>query len=474
MSRLALATAGVAVVVSAGAVVVAAGTPAQLVQPVRHPTVLATSSATLVCPGLAAGRSTGGQSVFAVAPASSSGRSARRGGVATVASLSARSGKPSGRLDQRGVSLTSPVTGADPTVVAGDGPIAAGLTAVQWAKPHDQTLAGTAVAACGQPGDDWWFGGVDTAVGATSRLILSNPTPAIAVVDLVVYGPHGQISPVGGRGIALAPDSSQVLDLARFAPGLDALTLNVHASQGRVVAAVRTDLKVGPQPTGTEWIPAGVAPADDILVDAALAGQSQRVAITNPGSREALVQVHVIDSTGQFVPTGLTDLTIPPGAVLVRDLGPVTDADAAAIRLTSTVPVTAATVTAVTRPVDDVAISGSFPALGDPAVVPVIPGTELSLLFASAGRSEATVTINSFDDSGRSLSDEELHAPGSTLTTWRLPRSKAAAYVVVTVTVGEGLHAVASYEGDAGLAALPVVPGTFTVRRPAVFPASTN
>jgi hypothetical protein len=370
-----------------------------------------------------------------------------------MTSLSAHPSAPLPRLTAPGTSdVRLLADGAPPVLVVGTGTLSAGLTAAQWQQSHGDNATGISAASCRAPSDDWWFNGVDTAVGFTSTLVLSNPTPAIAVVDLAFYGPDGEISAVGGRGVALAPDSSQ----------------SVHADQGRVVAAVRTDHTEGATPKGSDWVPPAPPASTDVVVNAALPGQAQSLAITNPGTRQALVQIRVIDADGQFVPTGLGDVQIPPGAVVTKDLAPVTSGDASAVHLTSTVPVSGATITTSTRNAEDFAVVGSSATLDEPAVVPVVPGADLSLVFAGRDRTTSTLAIDCFDAAGASLSHDELRAPGSTLTTWTAPATKKAAVVVVTVESGSGVQGVAQYDGKLGVAALPVLSGTYTVTRPAV------
>ncbi len=472
MSRPSSVLAALALALSAGAVVVASRAPSTLTEPARHPTDVSVSAQTLVCPG-AEVATPSQRAVFVAVPRllRRDGASAAAGSV-SVSRLSADPGRPTGGLIARGTSTVVRLPGdPTPTSVLGSAGLAPGLAASQWAKYGADQVSGTAAAACRPPGDQWWFSGVDTATGATSTLVLSNPSPAIAVVDLVFYGPDGLVQAVGDRGIALAPRSSRTLDLARFAPGLDAFTLAVHADQGRVVAAVRTDRSEVTAPAGTEWVPAGRGPARDVLVNASSDAPSQRLDIANPGTQEALVHVRLVDADGQFVPTGLGDVRVSPGNDKVLDLTPVTHGRAAAVHLTSNVGVTAGLVSSTERGARDLASTGSTPPLTEPAVVPVIPGTTLDLRFATAAAAGGGVTIDAFDAAGGSLSRDELRIPGATLSRWALPPSTKAAYVLVTVDSGTGLQGAATYQGRFGLTSLPVLSGIYTVRRPVVGPA---
>ncbi|MBA2561112.1 MAG: hypothetical protein H0V07_14735 [Propionibacteriales bacterium] len=471
MRGAAAVVAGVAVVTGVGAVLVAGQSPDVLVSATAHPRVVAASTVTLSCPGWPLGRHTETDVVVAIpATGARTTRAARAHDRAVrIARLSPAS-QPLGRLTSRGDSLVTRL--ATPSGVVGAGSLAAGVTAVQWSRSTGDTGSGTAAAACRPPADDWWFDGVDTSVRSTSSLVLSNLSTAVAVVDLEFFGPHGTVQQATGRGVAVAARSSRALNLARFAPGLDALTVRVHAAQGRVVAAVQSLRQETTSPQGIESTPAGSAPATDVYVNAGFAGNTgQRLSITNPGSREALVQVQVIDANGQFVPTTLTDVRIPPGTVVVKEVGLVTRGAQAALHLTSTVPVTAASATVVRDGVDDVAVTSSSPPLTDPAVVPIVPGTAVSLAFVSGARTASTVSIDVVDDSGTSLSERDVPISGSALSTWVVPERIEAAYVVITADAAAHLHGVAHYRGKGGITALPILSGTYTVTRPVVSPA---
>jgi hypothetical protein len=472
VSRSAVLVVAAAVVVSASAVVLAARSIDPIEAAPRTSQVVATSKATLSCPESPEDKTTE-TTLFAVAPTPPGGKAARQGGL-VVSTLSAEDGQEVARSTSPGVPI---VQALDPdlapsVLLDGEGSLSQGLTAVQSSTTKGDLAAGIAASWCEPAGDEWWFSGVGTSVGSVSRLVVSNPTPALAVVDLTLYGPDGPVKAVGERGIALAPRSRESIDLAQFAPGLEATTVHVEASSGRVVAAVHTYLMDGASPGGTEWIAPSEDPAADVLLNAGFAGKGgQQLQITNPGEREAQVQVQVqvVDTAGPFTPSSLKSLRIPPGTVLTWDLTEVTEDSAAAFFLTSTVPVTGAVVD-TSKGTPDIAVSSTSPELGDPSVVPVIDGTDLSLSFASAVREGGKVTIESFDAFGQSLASEDLNLRGFATTGWDLEQPRTA-YLVVSVLVDGKTHAVAHYRAAGSITSLPVRPGILTVTRPDVRPA---
>jgi hypothetical protein len=179
--------------------------------------------------------------------------------------------------------------------------------------------------------------------------------------------------------------------------------------------------------------------------------------------------VQVVGDSGAFVPSGLDSVRVPPGAVVTKDLGSIVDKDSAAILLSSTALVTGAVVSTSSKPTDVAVTSSSLP-LSDPAVIAVLPDTDLTVAFSSAVRTGGQVSIEGFADGGRSVSSETVNLKGQTTTRWEPPKRSKAAYFVVTVTVDGSMQAVAHYSGKDGVAALPVTSSTFTVTRPDVRP----
>jgi hypothetical protein len=468
VSKIGAAVLAAAVLVSAGAVAVAGQAVDQPESPERSPSVVATTKATLACPQRPRRASTEA-TIFAVSPVSEDG-TAGHAGTVSASVLGSDSSGDLETLDVRGSAFVRPLADTvDPSViVSAAGPISAGLTATQWSTETGASSAGTAASWCQAGADDWWFTGVSTSVGSTSSIVLTNSTPAIAVADLNFFGPDGPVTAVGERGIALAPQSQQTISLGRFAPGIDALTVNVHATTGRVTAALASELTSGVTPGGTEWLPAADVPATSILIDASFGSADERsLQITNPGDSEALVKVQVVDESGAFTPSGLEDLRVAPGAVVSEDLTDIVDKGAAAVSLSSTVPVTGAVISSVSRP-NDFAVSVPSPELGTPAVVPAIPDSDLELAFSSSIRKGSAVEIVGFTADGTSVLIKSLNLTGRRTTTWQPPATSKAAYYVVTVKVDGDLHAIAQYSGKDGITALPVLSGTYTVTRPDV------
>jgi P pilus assembly chaperone PapD len=461
-------------VVTAAAVVTAGRAGGPLPSSGRHAQTVAVSTAVRTCPG--AGLDP--RSDTRVFAATAGARAQRGGGALTVGPATAAASGLRLRLTERQRATVVPWRPAlGPTVMRGVGSLAPGAVGAQWSLPRrGAASAGTAVVECLPPAADWWFAGAATSVGSTSTLVLSNPSSSVAVVDLTFFGPAGEVATPGSRGVAVAPRSSRSIGLSSFAPAVSTLTVDVHAAQGLVGAAVHVSRSDGSHRQGSEWLPAAEPPSTDVLVEPAAAAADRRLVLTNPTSREALVQAQVIDSGGEFTPVGFTDLRLPPGSVKQLRLGRAAAGPGAAVHLTSTTPVVAATVATRSGRAADFAVTASGPQLQRAGVVPVVPETSVTLRLVSTSRTATAVTVEAFSTRGRSLGRQRVAVPGRTVTDWTLRRSKGSVAYVVLLADGStaGLYAVAHYTGPAGISALAVRPGTYTVVRPAVTASVTT
>ncbi len=442
-----------------------------------HPpsTTMPVTSAGLGCPSDPAGDT--GSGVVAVAPGPVGNATSAGAAVTAIRTLdtpAAVLGSQRGTGSPVVASTSGPAgTGAQrgPLLVTAMAAAAPGLTAAHWSSYAGKSVAGLAAGWCLSAAEDWWFAGVDTSVGTSTSLVLLNPTTGTAVVDVSVFGPAGPVAVPGGRGIAVAPHSQQVINLAGFAPGRAALGLHVSATSGRIVAAVRTSALSALTPTGVDWVPATAAPSTSLLVGAAAPGStSQRLVVANPGTRQAVVHLRFVSGTGTFVSTDVADLSVAPGAAVVTDVSAVVGSAAMGVRLSSTRPVLAASVDRSTRPVRDFSVSPASAALGAEAVVPVIPKSSLRLAFSSADRAPTVVTVAAVDGSGQVVEHARVTVGREATATWRSAQPRAR-YVVVSVPAGSHLHASAAFTSSSGTTTLPVLSGRWTEVHAGVVPA---
>lgn len=420
-----------------------------------NPGTLVTHSV-VACPSRQVGPGVRSAFVAGAAPA------AGLGGNGTV-----RQGKKAGAGKtlslRRGQLLDLSGTSSD-SVLTGDGQLAAGLFGFR----DDQGTgsATTAVTGCAGPQGTWWFSGAGAGIDHSSELVLTNVDVGPALVDLRVVGGRGAAPGAATRGITIQPGTSRQVRLSDLAPQVNDLALGVKASRGRVVAAVADAFVPTPGgPAGREWLNGNTVPSREVRL-AGLPDQadSRRLLVANPSDNEAVVEVRVAGRDGEFVPAGLGEQTIAPGAVASVDLGKdVGRKEAFAVRLRSQVPILA-TVRSVTG--QDTTYAAPVVPLAEPAAAPVLAKGS-STVQLTAGSSPAKASVAAYDDQGARIEQKQLALKPTATTAWS-PK-KGAAYVVVTPVSGRVFGA-AVYQGD-GVSETPLTSLPIRYVEPSVVPA---
>lgn len=352
--------------------------------------------------------------------------------------------------------------GVAATTLVAEGGLAGGLATVRVDRDSGGRLA---VQECLAPGTHWWFTGAGAGLDHTSTLVLANPDPGPAVVDIRVLGPDGPVETVGTRGLTLGPGDTTALDLLEVAPQGDELAVEVTTSRGRVVAAVadRFSASAGADP-GFEWIPAQARAARVVRLAPVAARASQyTVVVANPGAREARVEVAVAGATGSFAPTEGAEISVPPGTVVTSPLPRDVVREPVAVTLRST-----SAVTATVRAVDgnDHAYAAALTP-SDRAGLAVLPDRTRATAQVTAGADGASVRVQALAEDGTALRSRVLEVDPGATGGWQVPQ--AAATVRVEPRKGSVVAAVA-LDGD-GIAQVPVRESVFTAPRPAVVPA---
>ena len=258
--------------------------------------------------------------------------------------------RASGDQRERLVSFAVRKTKVPPLVVSAQGSVAPGVTASQISRGARGSLRGLAEVSCQGPGSEFWFVGTGSQLGRHGRLYLTNTDSAVARVDLRLFDEKGPVESEGTRGLSVPPHKQVVVELDKLAPTSQRLAAAVVTKRGRVVAAMRDDAVDGETPIGVDWIPSATRPAKDVLVPGVASGSGRRVlTIVAPEESTASVDLSLLAPGGTFRPVDLSQLEIKPGTVREIQLDTATNKQAAAVRLTSDVPVTASVRTELGR-----------------------------------------------------------------------------------------------------------------------------
>ena len=99
--------------------------------------------------------------------------------------------------------------------------------------------AGDVTSQCvSQTSSTWYFADGFTAQGSSQRLVLTNPYPESAVVNVAYVTKEGKRRPTGLQGLILGPRTSRSLSLAESgATDESSIALEVEATTGQIIAS---------------------------------------------------------------------------------------------------------------------------------------------------------------------------------------------------------------------------------------------
>ncbi len=192
-----------------------------------------------------------------------------------AAPVGATAGRRAVVLGAAGVGVREVVAGARPLRpqrVTSDG-AGALLAAAQVTLARAGDLRGLVTGACPTAVTDAWLVGGGTVPGRRGRLLLANPTPAPAVVDVFVSGPSGPVPLPTARGLVVAPGRVRAVLLDALAPGLERLAVHVVARSGRIAPVLHDSYLRGATPAGVDDVVAAAAPSRHAVVPGVVLGR---------------------------------------------------------------------------------------------------------------------------------------------------------------------------------------------------------
>jgi hypothetical protein len=252
------------------------------------------------------------------------------GGNGSAGSGKAGKGKAGSGKAGNGVSTS---TGRGGVEVQATGALAQGLEV-------EQTAPGGLVSAqCPAPGTDFWFVGPGVSAAAQIQLYLMNTDDQQADVQVDVLTDSGPLLESSDTGIVVPPHGLVVQSLGKLLHTSRVIALHVSTSIGRVAAALRETKSLSSQ---GGWLPAAQAPSKRLVIPGLPASAGSRnLYILVPGTGNAQVKVTAVTSKGSYQPTGGNGIELAGDSAVGIQLPSLSNV-AAAIKITSSVPVTAA------------------------------------------------------------------------------------------------------------------------------------
>lgn len=180
---------------------------------------------------------------------------------------------------------------------------------------------GNPAASCSSSASSrWWFPDGSTVVGSSTDLVLFNPFPEDALVDLRFVTESGIARPGALQGLAISGGSVRTIPLQRYVRRRAQLSTAVTARSGRVVATERLTIdNVGsaliigaPEASRTWFFPDGGSSSGSS------SGIDERYELLNPGVRDAVVDLAFLLDEGDTEPF---TVTVPKGGRLSFEPG---------------------------------------------------------------------------------------------------------------------------------------------------------
>jgi hypothetical protein len=184
--------------------------------------------------------------------------------------------------------------------------------------------AGNPVSACSDvTSDEWFFAEGFTLGGSVNRIVITNPSEDLAIVDVAFATADGARVPSAYQGIPVAAKSIRVLDLGVAgggAQGESRLAITVRASRGQVVVGraqhqldggrLGYTLSLGAPAAREQWWFAGGMKGPEV---------TERFMVYNPTTSQVDVDV-IFLGVADVAP--IAPLQVPPRQVVMFDPGP--------------------------------------------------------------------------------------------------------------------------------------------------------
>ena len=303
---------------------------AEAVTPTQGANEVATSAATLVCPGPET------EGLPAVAPlpgttavhAAAAPRQVLGEAVALddTGALTLRGSAHDGELatsSARGPVVSAPVSGATPVQVQATGAMAPGLAALQTSLRVGDDERGLEAAPCRAGAPELWLLGGGGDATRRERLVLANAGANAVTASVAVHGAAGLLESTAPSEVTVPPNGRVSLLLDALVPSEATPAVHVTATGGLLGALLEDSWIEGAVGRGRDDSVPSTGPALAQVIPGVGIDGPGRIRILVPGDQEAVVQTRLLTTSGsQPVPTDAV-VRIASGAVRDVDLGAV-------------------------------------------------------------------------------------------------------------------------------------------------------
>lgn len=278
---------------------------------------------------------------------------------------------------------------------------------------------------------------------ADTELVLVNSDAGEAAVDLTIYGPDGEVTAVGARGILIAPGVVRRIALSVLAPD-GPVAVSFEASQGRV-AMLATSVEGRPTSLAAPTTPA----TQHLLAGAPTKATSAQLLLSNPGEDRLDVALEALGPGGLYVPAVSDSLSIPPKTTVRVSVTDALAGEATTLRASADQPFGAALVTTAGGQAATVVQTDAATSLSG-----LVPGAGELLVSNPDAAQSATLSVTLTPLGGEAVTSDVSVAAGASVAV-PLPKGDP----VLAEVVGDVAVVAAATSGTkAGTVVAPLTP----------------
>lgn len=216
-----------------------------------------------------------------------------------------------------GETLTRPLDGPESIAVEGFGaPVAAATSHfVNSRVGRSGEVEGTGAGNCAaEASGNWFFPGGDSSVATDYRLVVANPFPAEAVIEVNFLTSEGEETSAQLSEVAVASGQVEVISISGAAVPQDLLSVRLRAARGRVIAWKALWTRPEGEPPGLEFTLGATSPATAWYFPAGEVSQRARQVITlmNPNEEESSVSVTLATDAEPVQSSKLIEIAVAP------------------------------------------------------------------------------------------------------------------------------------------------------------------
>jgi len=216
-----------------------------------------------------------------------------------------------------GSTVTRQIEASEPIAAEGFGSPVAAVTShfVEAKIGRAGNVEGTGAGNCAtKASQDWYFPSGDSSVATDYRLVIANPFPDEAVVQISFMTSGGQETSAQLSEVPVAAGEVEVASISDAAIPQDLLSVRLHSARGRVVAWKALWTKPERESPGLEFTLGAPAPATEWYFPAGeVSGQArQTITLMNPNEEESSVSI-TLSTDGEPVQSSkLLEIAVAP------------------------------------------------------------------------------------------------------------------------------------------------------------------